>query len=82
VPVALLQEVALKHPPVFLYLYIREYSAYSGQGQEIPYFSPPIRLWKKASSYFHNNWLPVLDEFRNWLCTEEAKKLYKELVMS
>ena len=26
------------------------------------------------------NWLPLLDEFRNWLYSEEAEKLSKELV--
>jgi len=27
-------------------------------------------------------WLPVLDEFRNWLYTEDAKKMHKELVIA
>lgn len=24
------------------------------------------------------NWLPVLDEFRNWCMTEEVKRVYQE----
>jgi len=42
-------------------------------------YRSPFDIFAKGAS--RSKWLPVLDEFRNWLYTEEAEKLSKELMV-
>ena len=39
-------------------------------------------FYRGANENARGQYLPVLDEFRDWLYTEETEKLYKELVFT
>lgn len=44
----------------------------------VPTYRKPFDLLAKGLS--RSNWLPVLDEFRNWLMYNSVSPLYKELL--
>jgi hypothetical protein len=55
----------------------------------LDYVTPPPKtvqlvfgkLTPARANISYNYILPLLDEICNWLCTEEAEKLYQELAM-